>query len=303
MQIEKVQYGGWPNCYRFVNDRVDLILTTDVGPRVIRFGFLGQANEFKEFENEVGKMGGDEWRSFGGHRLWHAPEAIPRSYAPDNTTVQATLLDGGMHLVQPVEALTGIQKEMEIYLDEQSSHVSVVHRLRNSGLWGVELAVWCLSVMDTGGTAIVPLPPRGPHPENLLPTSSLVLWAYTDLSDPRLVWGRQYILLRQDVGNSTPQKIGASVPDGWVAYARDGHLFVKKFDFEADAIYPDMGCSFESWTNHEFIELETLSPLAWLEPGDQIDYQEDWYLFENVPVPENDEDVAATVLPLVEQAN
>ncbi len=93
------------------------------------------------------------------------------------------------------------------------------------------------------------------------------------------------------------------MPDGWVAYARNGHLFVKKFDFEADAIYPDMGCSFKSWTNHEFIELETLSPLAWLEPGDQIDYQEDWYLFENVPVPENDEDIAATVLPLVEQAD
>jgi hypothetical protein len=212
-------------------------------------------------------------------------------------------LNGGLHVVQPVEALTGIQKELEIYLDEQGSHVSVVHRLRNTGLWGVELAVWCLSVMDIGGSVILPLPRRGPHPENLLPKSSLVLWAYTDLSDPRLVLGRQYVLLRQDPDNSTPQKIGASVPDGWVAYARDGHLFVKKFDFEADAVYPDMGCCFESWTNHEFIELETLSPLAWLEPGDQIDYQEDWYLFENVPVPEKDEDIAAAVLPLVEQAN
>ena len=303
MQIEKVHYRGWPNCYRLANDRVDLILTADVGPRIIRYGFVGQANEFKEFESEVGKTGGDEWRSYGGHRLWHAPEAIPRSYALDNSPLQVSELKGGLHAIQPVEALTGIQKEMEIYLDEQSSHVSVVHRLRNSGLWGVELAVWCLSVMDTGGAAIIPLPPRGPHPENLLPTSSLVLWAYTDLSDPRLVCGRQYVLLRQDAGNSTPQKIGASVPDGWVAYARNGHLFVKKFDYEADAIYPDMGCCFESWTNHEFIELETLSPLAWLEPGDQIEYQEDWYLFENVPVPENDEDVAATVLPLVEQAN
>jgi len=303
MQIERVQYRGWPNCYRLANNRVDLILTADVGPRIIRFGFVGQVNEFKEFESEVGKTGGDEWRSYGGHRLWHAPEAMPRSYAPDNSPLQVNELKGGLHVIQPVEALTGIQKEMEIYLDEQGSHVSVVHRLRNTGLWGVELAVWCLSVMDTGGTAILPLPPRGPHPENLLPKSSLVLWAYTDLSDPRLVWGRQYVLLRQDPDNSTPQKIGASVPDGWVAYARDGHLFVKKFDFEADAIYPDMGCSFESWTNHEFIELETLSPLAWLDPGDQIDYQEDWYLFENVPVPGNDEDVAATVLPLVEQAD
>ncbi len=168
MQIEKVQYRGWPNCYRLANDRVDLILTTDVGPRVIRFGFQGQANEFKEFENEVGKVGGDEWRSFGGHRLWHAPEAIPRSYAPDNSPLQVSVLDGGVHVIQPVEALTGIQKEMEVYLDEQSSHVSVVHRLRNSGLWGVELAVWCLSVMDTGGTAIIPSAAARPSPGELI---------------------------------------------------------------------------------------------------------------------------------------
>lgn len=303
MQIEKVRYGGWSNCYRLANDRVDLVLTADVGPRIIRFGFIGQANEFKEFENEMGKTGGDEWRSYGGHRLWHAPEAIPRSYAPDNSPVQVNLLRGGVHVIQPVEALTGILKEMEIYLEEQSAHVSVIHRLCNRGLWGVELAAWCLTVMDIGGTALFPLPPRGPHPENLLPTSSLAVWAYTDLSDPRLILGRQYVLLKQDPNNSVPQKIGASVPDGWVAYSRNGHLFIKQFLYEQDAIYPDMGCSFESWTNHEFIELETLSPLTWLEPGDQIEYQEDWYLFDNVPELEKEEDVVASVLPLIQQAS
>jgi hypothetical protein len=302
MHIEKVNYGGWLNCYRLANDQVDLILTTDVGPRIIRFGFLEQANEFKEIENEVGKLGGKEWLSYGGHRLWHAPEAIPRSYAPDNSPLQASLLEQGVHVIQPVEALTGIQKEMEVYLEEHSTHVRVIHRLRNAGLWGVELAVWCLTMMETGGTAIIPLPPRGPHPENLLPTSSLALWAYSDLSDPRLVLGGEYIFLRQDPDASTPQKIGASVPDGWVAYARGGHLFVKKFQFEADAVYPDLGCCFESFTNHEFLELETLSPLAVLNPGEEIEHVEDWYLYENVPIPAETGDMVAFVLPLVRQA-
>ena len=36
---EKVSYGGWPNCVRLNNGKVELIITTDVGPRVIRFGF------------------------------------------------------------------------------------------------------------------------------------------------------------------------------------------------------------------------------------------------------------------------
>jgi hypothetical protein len=39
--IENVSYGGWPNCLRIANDEVELIVTTDVGPRVIRYGFIG----------------------------------------------------------------------------------------------------------------------------------------------------------------------------------------------------------------------------------------------------------------------
>jgi hypothetical protein len=301
VKIEKVPYRGWQNCFRMANNLVDLIVTADVGPRVIRFGFIDQANEFKEFENEVGKTGGDEWRSYGGHRLWHAPEAMPRSYAPDNSPVELRVRDAGIHAIQPIETQTGIQKEIEITLEEGGAHVSVLHRLRNLGTWSVELAVWCLSVMDMEGTAIVPLPPRGPHPDNLLPTSTLAVWAYTDLTDPRLAWGKRFILLRQDPKNSTPQKIGASVPDGWVAYARAGHLFVKTFEYVAEAIYPDMGCSFESWTNHEMLELETLSPLVYLAPGDEVEYVEDWYLFDAVKTPASDDEVIKTVLPVIKQ--
>lgn len=301
MHTEKIVYRGWQNCYRLSNHQVDLIVTADVGPRIIRFGFVGQPNQFKEFEGEVGKTGGDEWRSYGGHRLWHAPEAMPRSYAPDNYPVEIKIVDAGLHAIQPVEAQTGIQKEMEIFLDEDAAHVMVLHRLRNLGVWSVELAAWCLTVMEPGGTAIMPLPPRGSHPENLLPTSILALWAYTDLTDPRLTWGRQHLLVRQDSHTPEPLKIGASVPDGWVAYARVGQLFVKKFEYQPEAIYPDMGCSFEVFTNHEMLEIETLSPLVYLDPGDELEYYEDWYLLNDVKTPKNDVEVIDSVLPRIKE--
>ncbi|HQE83180.1 MAG TPA: hypothetical protein PLM14_09285, partial [Candidatus Hydrogenedentes bacterium] len=76
--MEKIAYGGWPNCIRIAKGPIELIATTDVGPRIIRFGFSGGHNLFKEFEEHLGQTGGDEWRSYGGHRLWHAPEASPR---------------------------------------------------------------------------------------------------------------------------------------------------------------------------------------------------------------------------------
>jgi hypothetical protein len=174
-----------------------------------------------------------------------------------------------------------------------------VHRLRNHNLWAVELAPWALTVMAQGGRAIIPLPPRGSHPKDLLPANTLTLWAYTDMSDPRWTWGCKYILLRQDPAAATPQKIGAMVPDGWVAYANHGQLFVKKFAYQPDARYPDLGCPVETFTNADMLEVETVAPLVNLQPGAAIEHVEEWFLYGGVAAPENDADVEREVLPKI----
>ncbi|MYB54434.1 MAG: hypothetical protein F4X77_19875, partial [Acidobacteriia bacterium] len=68
--VEKIPYAGWPNCYRLSNGEVELIVTSDVGPRIIRYGFEGGQNFFVELEEDLGKTGGDNWRLYGGSRLW-----------------------------------------------------------------------------------------------------------------------------------------------------------------------------------------------------------------------------------------
>jgi hypothetical protein len=301
--VKKINYKGWPNCYRLSNGRVDLVVTTDVGPRVIRFGFVGEENEFKEHEDMLGQTGGDEWRAYGGHRLWHAPEAIPRTYFPDNFPVEIAQHDGFVRVVQPTETTTGIQKEIDLRLSPDDAHVQVTHRLRNTNLWAVELATWALSVMAQGGAAIVPLPPRGSHEENLLPTHTFTMWAYTDMSDPRWTWGEKYVLLRQDPQASKDQKMGAMVQDGWAAYVRNDHLLVKKSAYVAGARYPDWGCSVEIFTNADALEVETLSPLVKLQPGEAVEHVEHWFLFHDVPMPSDDADVERDVLPKVASAD
>lgn len=301
--MQKIDYKGWPNCYRLANDDVDLILTADVGPRIIRFGFVDEDNEFKEYEELLGLVGGDEWRIYGGHRFWHAPEAQPRTYHPDNAPVQVEQHTDYVRVIPPLETTTGIQKEIDLRLSATGAHVKLVHRLRNRNLWAVELAPWALSVMAQGGKAIIPLPPRGPHEANLQPSSTLTLWAYTDMSDPRWTWGRKYVLLRQDPGNAAPQKLGLMVPDGWAAYARRGHLFVKRFSYTFDAPYPDWGCSVETFTNDEMLEVETLGPTVRLEPDAAVEHVEHWFLFRDVPTPQDDADVDQHILPLVRQTS
>jgi hypothetical protein len=239
------------------------------------------------------------FRLYGGHRLWHAPESRERTYYPDNIPVRLEQTAEGVRVIQPTETTTGIQKEMEIALSPNDAHVRILHRLRNHNLWRVELSVWALTAMAPGGTAVIPLPPRGRHPEDLPPSSRLTIWPYTDLSDPRWTWGRKYILLRQDPTRPSPQKIGASVPDGWAAYARDGRLFVKTCQYTPGGTYPDFGSSFEVFADGQMLELESLSPLTHVAPGEMAEHSESWFLWRDVPMPRGDDDVDGYVLPKV----
>ncbi len=289
--IERIEYGGWPNCYRFSNQQIELIITTDVGPRVIRLGFVGQDNEFHEYQDMLGQMGGNTWRIYGGHRFWHAPEQQNRTYLPDNTPLTLERHGDVARIVQPVESATGIQKEWLVRLWPDMNRVDITHRLWNQGMWPVELAPWALSVMAPGGTAIAPLPPRGSHPADLLPSNSLILWSYTNMADPRWSWGERYIQLRQDAQAPKPQKIGLDCPDGWLAYWRQGHLFIKTFAYQPGATYPDMGCSVEMFTNTDMLELETLGPLTQLVPGNVVEHEESWFLFADVPFPQTEAEI------------
>ena len=73
-------------------------------------------------------------------------------------------------------------------------------------------------------------------------------------------------------------------PDGSLrfAYLNAGTLFVKRFEYQPGKDYPDRGCNFETFTNEEILEAESLGPLARLEPGQAVEHVERWELFTNV---------------------
>jgi len=300
VKVEQVTYKDFEKCYRMSNGTIELIATASVGPRVIYFGFAGRDNMFGEAPTITVDVGGDTWKIYGGHRLWHSPEMHPRTYVPDNKPVKAEVEDNRLRLTQETEGMTGIQKEMEISLDESANRVEVIHRLTNRGVWPVKLAAWALTVMNKGGTAIIPIP-QG-NPEELLPNWSMTVWPYTDLADPRVRWGTKYIMLTQDPTKMRRFKIGLQAQEGWVAYWRNNQLFVKTFTHEEGASYPDGGCSLEVFTNNEILEVESLSPLVELEPGEVVEHKETWLLFDKVTIGKDDASIDAQVKKLVEEA-
>ena len=220
---------GWPNCIRISNAETELVVATDIGLRLLHFGFKGGQNFFYLSPDDKGKQGGDQWRIYGGHRLWHAPEANPRSYSPDNDPVQYSLDHQGLKITQRKEAGTGIVKEMEISLSPDKNQLKVLHRLINQNLWPVKLSAWALSALAPGGMAIIPQEPFGEGDEYLLPTRSMALWSYTNMNDPRWIWGRKFIRAHQEPSLQSEQKIGVLNKQGWVAYHLGEDMLIKFF--------------------------------------------------------------------------
>ncbi len=302
VSIEKVAYFNQPNCYRLSNGTVEAIVTTNIGPRVIRYGFIGGENVFAEIPETVVKTDLGDWHPWGGHRLWTAPEGMPRSYSPDNTPIQYKILAPNMiDLIQPVEPRTGIQKEMIVRMDVTGTGVMVRHRITNRNLWAIDAAPWAMSIMNGGGVTILPQEPYMSHDEYLQPARPMVLWHYTNLSDPRWTLGRKYLRLRTAETMKESQKIGILNKQGWAAYLRKGVLFIKRFPFVEGRAYPDYNCNNETYTSATFMEVETLGPLAHIDPYGAVDHIERWHLFRNVTIGRTEDSLDRAIAPLVAQ--
>ena len=235
---------------------MELIITTDIGPRIIRFGYINGQNMFYVSPSDKGKTGGDQWRIYGGHRLWLSPEESPRSYYPDNNKVEYSW-DG--------ETLTLSQEE------ETSAG---------------------------GGSAILPQEPYIDPEEFLLPARPLVLWYYTRMNDPRWVWGEKYIQMNYDPAIKSEQKIGILNKQGWAAYHLNGELFIKIFDYNEDAIYPDYGCNNVLYINGDFVEVESLGPLVKIQAQGMVEHTEYWSL-NKVLIQKGEDSIDKNILPLV----
>ena len=214
----------------------------------------------------------------GGHRLWHSPEAIPRTYIPDAGGLTITEIPNGVILESATEPGTGIRKRIEVTLSAEKASLTLVHTLTNDGLWPVELAPWAITQFRLGGTLILPLPVENADPDGLLPNRHFSLWPYTFIKDPRLKLTDDFIFFEADA-LLPPFKLGYFNQHGWMAYWLDGILFRKTFDVQAGVPHPDNNSNAEIYCNDLFVEIETLAPLIKLDPAASVIHRETWEVF------------------------
>lgn len=288
VSVKTVETSDWGECVRLSNGDVELLVATEIGPRIVRFGFEGGRNEFQTYPE-----GQTDFPVFGGHRLWHSPEDSQRTHVPDDSPVEYDIDDGSVRVTRSTDPQTFLRRELEIYPASSGTAVDVVHRIHNEGAWPIEFAPWALTVLRPGGEAILPFRRQAPS-DSLLHDRSLQLWPYTHLADDRFRFEPEYLGIEQRDQCDGPIKVGTSVGEGWAAYVRDGHAFRKDFDVDPDGTYPDDGSTVEAYTRSGLLELETLGTKQAVAPGSAAEHVETWTLTGGIDNPVDVFDIEPT---------
>lgn len=309
IRVEQKEYRGWKNTCYLSNGTVELVVLSDVGPRVVRYAFCGEENQFHEFDDQAGKTGGADFRLYGGHRLWAWPE-VERTYYPDNHAVTVRETEQGTVFCAPIERDapgTGLQRQIELQLSARESHVKVIHTITNHGSETTRLAPWAPTVLKPGGHAILPFPPRAAmDKDHLQSVGPLTLWSFTDFADPRWILGQDFLQLLQDekpAGRFPEQMTGLFNPAEWGVHVRGSCIFLKRAAAQPGKQYPDYGCNFEVFTNPDFLELETLGPVVDLQPGESTVHTEHWWLFNSATPISSEESIRREILPLIQKTD
>ena len=274
------EYHGLPT-KRLASNSLELECLETAGPRIVRLSYEGSNNLLAEIPQITIPTPYGDYHYMGGHRLWYSPEAMPRSYIPDNDGLTSSDLPDGLMLDGRTETATGIRKCIEVHLNPNRPEVTLKHTLTNEGIWDVELAPWVITMFRLGGVAILPTQVERPDMDQLLPNRHLSFWVYSNINDPRLHLENDFLLVR-----ANPEKplfkIGTFNPLGWMTYWLDGILIRKTFVVQPGLPHPDYGCNAEIYCDGDFIELESLAPLAKLAPGHSVSFTETWELYDSL---------------------
>jgi hypothetical protein len=258
------------------NQHLRLEFLAEAGPRIVRLMLTGSdENLLAETPDLFWPTPYGEFRLYGGHRLWHAPEASLRTAFPDNCGLIVEELGKAVRLCGPTESHTGIRKRIEIRLLDGRPGVALAHTLQNDGVWPVELAPWAITQLPLGGVAVLPQRSAAPNLEGLSPDRHVALWPYASWQDLRLCLRDEYMLVKAEP-RVPPIKVGYLNERGWIGYLRTGILFAKRFEPQVERTHADRNCNVEVYCKDRFIELETLGPLVRLEPGQSAVHTETW---------------------------
>jgi hypothetical protein len=258
---------------------VRLVIVHGAGPRIAWFGRTRGENLF--YWDDAGVHTRRDWKLRGGHRLWvtrPCADETEETYHPDNAACRVRRLRGGVAVTAPVDP-GGIEKSLVVRATE--NEWSVTHQVRNAGdmLWSGGL--WSLTCTRPARTTTYRIPLDGGAPS--WDVITLVVprqWGgghTSRLADPQFRMSEREIVVRP---RGVEAKRMVSAPRGTLVMedATRG-AFAKTARFAPQGIYPRAtNVALYIAPGNFMVELETMSPMQALLPGETMSHVETWSL-------------------------
>lgn len=289
-KIEKITYRKWDDIYKMSNDKVEVLINPSSGGRVAAFTRNG-INVIWEDSTQNGKYLKDyieEGFDPDGGRFDLAPEHITQGI--HHTTYMGAwkvemLNDHALKIISPKDTLLGMQCTRIFQLDENEPFLKITLTMTNISDDVTNYWFWGRTLVNTGGTIFTTLKADSKFPEKWI----RYIWKknktlhQADLNDKGVQVKNNLFVL--DPLKANNQKYATDGTDGWMAYHYKSLLFIKTFDVFPHGEYPENGFTHIFYTNHtHFAEMEPVSPLATLPPGDTYSFTENWHLLEEKEV-------------------
>jgi hypothetical protein len=296
IKISNITYKGWKNTIEISNLDIKVIVVPEIG-RIMYYGFLDGQNIFYENEQLQGiqfntgeyykEKGIKKAPNLGGNRVLPCSEEYFNTltgsrHLPDAfinaSSYKTTSLKNGVILKSPVSKLLGIQIIRTITISENGTGVNIDQKLtkkvaaKNGVLEKIPLTIWSLSKIKTPNISYLPIP------KNSIFENGFFIPKWPDAkNNADINTSLHNDLLKLKSSENSPQKVGADSKN-WIAGYLDNTLFVERFNFDTNGMYPDGGTSVTLFGNNLFSELECLSPEKNLHIGETICYNLHWSL-------------------------
>lgn len=274
MQYKEKITSQWGRVLWIADEKIEIAVALDFGIRIVHLACIGCQNLFYEQPNDCSDgFTEGQWRLYGGHRLWFAPESYD-SYYPDNAPVRYSVREDGILFEQELDPLLKVYKRLLLNLCFDGT-VRIEQQIQNASDQIMEGAAWGVNTLDGGGEAEIAFGCKDCGSFN--PQRVISIWSDTNLSDPRLQFEKDRVIARH-LPLDNYLKIGLYSNPGKAVFRNKGQRFELTYDAEHLELYPDCGCNFELYMCRQFMELESLGKKTRISPGQCATHVEVWRL-------------------------
>jgi len=290
---------GWKSVV-MSNGLITVATIPEIGARIMQYDLGSHSSIFinpdPKYFGKVLEPDQDDWRNYGGYKVWPAPQSRWSWKPPaqlDAGHYQYEIIDESTDsvsvFVRSPEAvwkkhtqLPGLVIERRAVVYKGTSRVKVEQAMVNTTENEMSWSIWDVTQV------------MGQHGEE---KDFELFWVYFPIKKEGSVFGNSGVETSKSSkawkGEVAPgiygvqyqpsgAKIFADSPEGWIAYVdeRESYAYFKVFEIWEGETYPDNGARNEVWVNSNpyYIEVEVVSPIWPIPPnGGKITFVEDWY--------------------------